>query len=312
MTIAVMNAMVRPLIEAGLPAWIEPLWFSTSEELLALAPRAEIGWFDTYDMSAMFKAARLAKGLRWLNTLTAGVENFPLAQLKAQGTVLTNGAGINAIAIAEYAVMGMLTVAKGYREVIRSADRQEWLTASPGVMELAGSKALILGAGAIGSEITKRLYGFDVEVVSVRRRPESGQLGPNDWRARLGEFDWIILTVPATPETEAMIGAVELAAMKPSATLMNFARGTVIDQSALVIALQNRQIGHAFLDVTEPEPLPADHPLWHMDNATITMHLSGRSQMMMFRRSAIRFIANLAHWERGETLEYLVDLDAGY
>ncbi|MEY2943204.1 MAG: hypothetical protein RLY97_1218 [Pseudomonadota bacterium] len=312
MTIAVMNAMIRPLIEAELPDWIEPLWFTTSAELFAMAPRAEIGWFDTYDMPATFKAARRAKNLRWLNTLAAGVENFPLAQLKQQGAALTNGAGINAIAIAEYAVMGMLNVAKGTRDVLRAADRQEWLTASPGVMELAGSKALILGAGAIGHEITKRLHGFDVEICSVRRRPDAGQLGPDDWRVRLGEFDWIILTVPATPETEGMIGAAELAAMKPSATLMNFARGTVIDQNALVAALQKRAIGHAFLDVTEPEPLPADHPLWRMDNATITMHLSGRSQMMMFRRSATRFIANLAHWQRGETLDYLVDLDAGY
>jgi phosphoglycerate dehydrogenase-like enzyme len=109
-----------------------------------------------------------------------------------------------------------------------------------------------------------------------------------------------------------MIGASELAAMKPSATLINIARGSVVDQDALVTALNNREIASAFLDVTTPEPLPEDHPLWRADNAHISMHLSGRAQDKMFARSAQRFLENLARYRAGEALEPQVNLDLGY
>lgn len=312
MTIAVINAMIAPLLQGRLPDWVEPRWFANTEELYALAPEAEIGWFDTYDLEATYEAARRAEKIRWLTTIHAGVDRFPKEQLAARGAVLTNGAGINAITIAEYAVMGMLVVAKGYRQVVRAAERHEWLTDSPGKVELYGSKALVIGAGEIGSLIAERLAPFGVEVTSVRRRPMPGCLTPDAWRGRLGEFDWVILTVPATPDTVGMIGAAELAAMKPTACLLNFARGTVIDQEALVEVLQARRIGAAFLDVTDPEPLPADHVLWTLDNCHITMHLSGRAQNMMFIRSAERFLANLERWKRGEALTHTVDLAAGY
>jgi phosphoglycerate dehydrogenase-like enzyme len=137
-------------------------------------------------------------------------------------------------------------------------------------------------------------------------------LTPDQWRAQLGDFDWIILAVPSTPETDNMIGAAELAAMKPSATLINIARGSVVDQDALVTALQAKHIANAFLDVTTPEPLPADHILWSLDNAHVTMHLSGRAQDKMFVRSATRFFENLERYRKGEALEPMVDLDLGY
>ena len=225
---------------------------------------------------------------------------------------MTNGAGINALTIAEYVVMGMLTIAKGYREVVRAQDRHEWLLDSPGKRELAGSKALLLGYGAIGKLIDARLAAFDVAVTKVRRSPGPGTLGPDEWRARLGEFDWVILAVPATPETDAMIGTAELAAMKPSAVLINIARGAVVDQAAVARALTEKRIAAAFLDVTTPEPLPADDPLWGIPNAHITMHLSGRATEKMFIRSAERFVANLYRWGRGEPVEPRFDLDLGY
>jgi phosphoglycerate dehydrogenase-like enzyme len=109
-----------------------------------------------------------------------------------------------------------------------------------------------------------------------------------------------------------MIGADELAAMKSSATLINIARGSVVDQDALVTALQAKQIANAFLDVTTPEPLPADHVLWTLDNAHVTMHLSGRAQDKMFVRSATRFFENLERYRKGEALTPLVNLDLGY
>ncbi len=308
----VMAGLVRPLIEPRLPDWVEPHWFMSKEEALALAPQAEIGWFDMYDKAQMAEVISTATSMKWLNSIYAGVDGMPLAQLKAQGCMVTNGAGINAITIAEYVVMGMLNIAKGYRDVVRAQDRHEWLMDSPGKVELFGSKALLLGYGAIGKLIEERLRAFSVDVTIVRRTPGPTSLSPDAWQARLGEFDWVILAVPATPETEEMIGAVELAAMKQSAVLINIARGAVIDQDALVKALQDKQIGGAFLDVTTPEPLPADHILWSLDNAHISMHLSGRAQDKMFVRSAERFFENLERYRTGETLQPLVNLDLGY
>jgi phosphoglycerate dehydrogenase-like enzyme len=312
MTVLVMNAMAQPLIEPHLPSWIEPHFFRNTDELFDLAPQAEIGWFDLYDKADMVTAMRSATKLRWLNSIYAGLDGWPLDLLRERGVIVTNGAGINAVTIAEYVVMGMLTTAKGYRDVVRAQDRHEWLRASPGVMELAGSKALVLGAGAIGQGVVRMLGGFDVDVVTVRRTPGPGDLGPDQWRARLGEFDWVILAVPSTPDTAAMIGATELAAMKPTAHIINIARGEVIDQPALVAALQATAIGGAFLDVTTPEPLPADHVLWTLPNAQITMHLSGQAQNKMYQRGVARFVGNIPRFKAGEPLEAQVDLSLGY
>jgi len=292
--VAALPAVVRPLLESRLPADLQARWFATADEALAIGPGAEIGWFDMADKSHMAAAILAATDMKWLNSIYAGIDGMPLAAPAERGVALTNGAGINAITIAEYVLMGMLTVAKGYREVVRAQERHEWLNDAPGKVELAGSRALLLGYGAIGKLIEARLAAFDVAVTVVRRTPAAGALGPGQWRERLSEFDWVILAVPATAETEALIGVAELAAMQPSAVLLNIARGSVVDQAALVDALNARRVAAAFLDVTDPEPLPAHHPLWSLDNAHVTMHLSGRSRTLMFRRSAERFLYNLA------------------
>lgn len=312
MTITVLSALVRPLIEQHLPAWVDARYYTSVDEMLALAPEAEIGWFDLEKKEPMLAAIASATKLKWLNSIYAGLDFLPFDVLRERGTIITNGAGINALTIAEYVVMGMLTISKGYREVVRAQDRHEWLLDSPGKRELAGSKALLLGYGAIGKLIEARLTAFDVAVIKVRRSPGADTLGPDQWRARLAEFDWVILAVPATPETDAMIGANELAAMKPDAVLLNIARGAVVDQAALIDALREKRIAAAFLDVTTPEPLPADSPLWTLPNAHITMHLSGRAQDKMFARAAERFVANLHRWGRGEPVEPRFDLDLGY
>ena|SRR3990167_2674920 len=312
MTILALSALIRPLLEPRLPAGLDVRWFATKEEALEVAPLAEIGWFDMYDLQAMGDIVRAATGLKWLNSIYAGLDFLPLDVLAERDVIVTNGAGINAITIAEYVVMGMLTVAKGYRDVVRAQERREWLLDSPGKRELARSKALLLGYGAIGKLIKPRLEALEVEVTVVRRSGGEGTLRPDEWRARLSEFDWVILAVPATPETDGMIGADELAAMKRDAVIVNIARGAVIDQDALVTALKDKHIGGAFLDVTTPEPLPADHPLWALDNAHVTMHLSGRAQDKMFARSADRFIANLELYLKGDPVGPRFDPRLGY
>ncbi|PWL25770.1 MAG: D-2-hydroxyacid dehydrogenase [Altererythrobacter sp. XM-24bin4] len=312
MTILALSGLIRPLLEPRLPEGLDVRWFMTKEEALKAVPEAEIGWFDMYEQDAMAETLRAATNLKWLNSIYAGLDFLPMDVLIERGITVTNGAGINALTIAEYVVMGMLNIAKGYRDVVRAQERREWLLDSPGKRELAGSKALLLGYGAIGKLIKPRLEGFDVDVTVVRRTPAEGVLTPDQWRDKLGEFDWVILAVPATPETDGMIGAAELAAMKSDAVLVNIARGAVIDQPALVDALTAKTIGGAFLDVTTPEPLPADHPLWALDNAHITMHLSGRAQDKMFQRSADRFLDNLDKYLKGEPIGPIFDPALGY
>ncbi|MFZ9395450.1 MAG: D-2-hydroxyacid dehydrogenase [Erythrobacter sp.] len=312
MTIVALSALMRPMLEPLLPAGLDVRWFATREEALAVAPEAEIGWFDMYDQQAMADTVRAATRLKWLNSIYAGLDFLPMDVLIERGITVTNGAGINALTIAEYVVMGMLTTAKGYADVVRAQDRREWLLDSPGKRELAGTRALLLGYGAIGQLIKPRLEAFEVEVTVVRRSGGGGVLRPDEWRARLGEFDWVILAVPATPETDGMIGAAELAAMKRDAVIVNIARGAVIDQPALVEALEQKRIGGAFLDVTTPEPLPPEHPLWALGNAQITMHLSGRAQDKMFQRSAERFLDNLGKYLKGEPIGPVFDPRLGY
>lgn len=312
MTIAAISALLRPLLESQLPAALDVRWFMTPEEAMQSAPDAEIGWFDMYDQPAMIETIRAAKNLKWLNSIYAGLDFLPQDLLLERGVTVTNGTGINAITIAEYVVMGMLTIAKGYREVIRAQDRREWLEDSPGKRELAGSRALLLGYGAIGKLVKPRLEAFDVDVTVVRRSGGHSTLNPDQWRSKLSEFDWIIVAVPATSETDAMIGRSELASMKPDCVIVNVARGTVIDQPALTEALATNQIGGAFLDVTNPEPLPAQDQLWSLENVHLSMHLSGKAQDKMLVRSAERFVANVDKYLAGQPVEPRMDLTQGY
>jgi len=310
---AAMASLVRPLVEPHCGD-LDVTWFTSTEEALAIAPHAEIGWFDMYDKAKMAEIISAATNLKWLNSIYAGVEHFPLEQLKAQGTILTNGAGLNSAPIAEFAVMMMLSAAKRSDLIVDSQRQHNWLSTPPGTTEIDDSKALIIGYGGIGQQIAKKLSGFDVEVTAVRRTPtgEPNVIGLDDWRDRLGEFDWVFVSAPATSDTRHLLGAEEFAAMKDSAWLINVARGTLVDQDALLTALNDKTIGGAALDVTDPEPLPADHPLWDAPNCLITMHLSGTAQSRMFQRAATRFVENLKRYRKGDEMIAVADFDRGY
>lgn len=310
---AVLPEIARPLLEAKLPSDLEVAWFTSPDEAKAMIADAEIAWVDMQPTSHVAEAIRAAgPELKWVSTIYAGLDAFPLDLLRERSVTLTNGVGINAIAVAEYAVMGVLVAAKRYDEVLRAQDRREWPKDAPGKIELADTRALIIGMGAIGRLIAERLAAFGVDVTGVTRSGRDGSLTPDAWRARLGEFDWVILAAPSTGDTKAMIGADELAAMKPGAWLINIARGDMIDDDALLAALRERRIGGAFLDPTNPEPLPSDHPLWSAPNCMITMHLSGRSQTKMFQRAAALFLRNLTAFRAGKPMENVADLDRGY
>jgi phosphoglycerate dehydrogenase-like enzyme len=307
-------AMVRPLLEPLLPPGVTVQWFSNVEEAVALAPSAEVGWLDLLSIHDRYEAVGVAVNAKWISTIVAGLDALPLDILRGRDVVVTNGSGLNSETVADYAVLGVLAMAKGFADVVRAHDRREWPATAPGTAELDGSRALVIGYGTIGRMIGKRLEAFGVRVTGVRRSadPAADTLDSAEWRGALGAFDWIVLAAPATTETKAMLGAPEFAAMKPEARIVNIARGDLIDQPALIAALEGGQIAGAFLDVTTPEPLPTDDPLWTAPNCTVTMHLSGRSQTSMFRRGAERFAANLRRYLAGEPLEHVVDVTRGY
>lgn len=306
--------MVRPLLEGQLPEGIKPIWFMTPDEAKSEIADADIAWADMNDPSAMRDVFLAGEKLKWVSTIYAGLDHFPVKELAQRGTILTNGVGINTIAVAEYAVMGMLSLAKAYPDVVHAADKREWLNASPGTIELYDSKALIIGYGAIGQAIGERLKGFGVHITGAARtaRPDVNILGSQDWQGRIGEFDWVILATPSTAQTRQLLSAELLSAMKKESFVINIARGDCLDQDALIALLQSNHLGGAFLDVTSPEPLPADHILWSMPNVQLSMHLSGRAQRKMFPRSAALFLKNVHAFVAGEPLTNTVDLSLGY
>ena len=275
--IATLPAFARPLIEAQLPDWVWPRWFANKAEALAAGPGTEIGWFDMVKKPAMAQAVQHATDMKWLNSLYAGVDGLPLNLLAERGVTLTNGAGLNSVTIAEYVVMGMLNIAKGYRAVVHAQQRHEWLAEAPGTMELLGSRALLLGYGAIGQLIDARLRAFGVEVSVVRRTPDATRrmLGPDQWRARLGEFDWVILAVPATPETERMMNRAVFARMRPDAYLINISRGILVDEEALEEALITGRIAGAGLDVGMGQDEQPHPRLAALPNVIAVPHVAG-------------------------------------
>ncbi|MDB5696995.1 MAG: D-2-hydroxyacid dehydrogenase [Sphingomonas bacterium] len=310
---AVLPALARPLLEPGLPSDLDVVWFTSRAEATAGIADADIAWVDMTPSSLVAEViAASGPSLKWISTIYAGLDAFPLDLLRDREVTVTNGAGVNAYAVAEYAVLGVLAAAKRFDEVVRAQDRHDWLRDSPGKVELFDTRALVVGYGSIGQLIGERLRAFGVDVVGVTRSGRDGTITPDKWRAKLGEFDWIVLAAPSTDETKAMIGTAELAAMKPTAWVINIARGDMIDDDALLAALQEGRIGGAFLDPTSPEPLPPEHPLWAAPNCMITMHLSGRSQTKMFQRAAALFLENLAAFRAGLPMKNKADLRAGY
>jgi phosphoglycerate dehydrogenase-like enzyme len=281
---------------------------TSAADVLALG--ADRGW----------SAAELlatAPRLRWVHTRAAGVDRGqlrPLHRFRDAGITVTNGSGTSSAPIAEYVVMAMLAIAKGLPGLLTAQQQQRWVKPER-TRDLHGSRVLLLGFGDVGHAVWERLRPFGVAAAAVRRHPcaETGieVLGPDAWRSRIGEFDWIIITAPLSSQTRSMIGAAELAHLKADAWLLNVSRGGLVDQPALIAALRAGTIGGACLDVTDPEPLPALSELWVMPNVIVTPHSSWLSPRFP-ERAAELLADNLRRWRAGQPLRNVVDLDAGY
>jgi phosphoglycerate dehydrogenase-like enzyme len=265
---------------------------------------------------------RQAPRLKWVHTTSAGVGQMMYAEFRSSGIILTNASGVHAPNRGEHIVGMIAAMARDFPGAVRYQAQRKWAQqeiwdgpARP--RELTGALALIVGFGAVGRATAERLRGFGMRVWAVTRSGKAiGLLAERVFAAAelnsaLPEADYVVLAAPETPETHHLIGAEQLALMKPSAILVNVARGSLVDQAALVAALEKRRIGGAALDVTSPEPLPPENPLWSLDNVFITPHTSGISERIWQRETEL-LIDNLERWFRGEPLRNRVDLARGY
>jgi phosphoglycerate dehydrogenase-like enzyme len=241
--------------------------------------------------------------LKVVQTMTAGVEH--IRPHVPEGVLLCNGRGIHDASTAELAVTLMLASLRGVPGFVRAQDAGVW---APGTRTaLADSQVLIVGYGAIGEALERRLAGFEVEVVRVARTPREGVHGYDELAGLLPSADVVVLIVPLTEQTRGMVDARFLATLKDGALLVNVARGAVVDTEALVSELTNGRIAAA-LDVTDPEPLPPGHPLWACPNLLLTPHVGGASSAMEPR--AHRLVRDqLARFAAGEPLANVMSGD---
>lgn len=213
--------------------------------------------------------------LKVVQTLSAGVDN--IRARVPQGVLLCNGRGIHDTSTAELALTLTLASLREVPRYVRQQDRAEWRA---GFAEsLADKRVLIVGYGAIGEAIEARLLPFECEVVRVARTARPGVQSIDELPALLPEADVVVLIVPLTDQTRGLVDADFLGRMKPGALLVNVARGAVVDTAALLEALHAGRI-RAALDVTDPEPLPAEHPLWSAPGLLISPHVGGASSAM--------------------------------
>jgi D-2-hydroxyacid dehydrogenase (NADP+) len=262
----------------------------------------------------------VARKLKWIHVTSAGVAQLMRPDVQATGVTITNARGIHAIPMAEHTLGAMLALARKFQDAVHYQDVKNWAQEpiwQSRPSELSGATLLIIGFGAIGIEIARRAraFGMLVEAVSRSGRGDAtlaDRIYPaSQLMQALPQADYIVLAAPDTPESKGMIGAREFKAMKPSAYLVNIARGALVDESAMIEALQKNVIAGAALDVAEKEPLPPESPLWNLKNVFITPHTSAVSGMLWPRQIEL-LNENLDRWFSGREMKNVVDFTRGY
>ncbi len=256
--------------------------------------------------------------LKWVHTGSAGVGAALFKELVESNVVLTNSAGIHAPPMAETVLGIMLYFARGLDFATRDQvagrwDQTAFGTAASPVTELSGGTLGLIGYGGVGRAIAHKARAFDMRVLATRRtaRPSDDGTEIVSLEHVLRESDVVVITVPATPATQHLIGRDELALLKPSAVLINVARGTIVDEAALIELLRDKRIRGAGLDVFEQEPLPEDSELWKLPNVLILPHVSATTPRFWDRQSDL-IIENFQRYLNGQPLRNVVDKQQGY
>ena len=260
--------------------------------------------------------------LKWVHSTASGVAQLMYPELRDSGIVVTNTRGIFSAPMAEHTMGLLLALARNFPDSVRHQDNKHWgqqeIWSKPQrLTELSGQILLIVGYGSIGHELAKRAKAFGMHVWAVNRSGQGevsvvDKIAPSSALAEmLPEADYVVIAAPETADTKYLIGVNEIARMKWGARLINVSRGSLLDEAALVEALETGKLGGSALDVTSTEPLPGDSPLWRAANLFITPHTSAVSDRLWARQTEL-LLQLLERWFSGQELFNRVNFEKGY
>ena len=255
--------------------------------------------------------------LKWIQSSSAGMDNHLYPALRDSQVLLTNAAGLYGSHVADQGFALLLGLTRGIQHFVRNQDQKVWGGSKSPMVEIGGLTIGIIGMGGIGQYMASRAKGFDMFVISVdayrNDRPNlvDELMSIEQLPDLMCRSDVVMIACPLTDKTRGLINAENLDQMKPTAYLINVARGPIVDEAALIDVLQRREIAGAGLDVTETEPLSEESPLWELDNVILTPHAAGGSQHRP-RRTVEFFCQNLKKYFNKESLENLVDKRLGF
>lgn len=270
----------------------------------------------TYGEDICAEDIEAARKLEWIMVASAGIEKMPHEAIAARGITVSNVKGIHKTPMAESVLAHILSLKRSLPFIYESQQKGEW-NRKTGSSELRGSTALILGPGAIGSEIGRLLQAFGVQTIGCNRTGKDSEYMEEmvpfeSILEMLPKADIVISVLPSTEETRNMLRKEHFAAMKDDAIFMNFGRGDLFEDETLIEALETNEIGTAVLDVFSQEPLPSDHPYWRMSNIVISPHASSHSGKYVERALQV-FVPNLKKWlSKNEEPTNLVSMEKGY
>ncbi len=257
-----------------------------------------------------------ARNVRWVHSFSAGMDRVLTPELIKSSIICSNSSGIHQTPIAEHVIGFMLIFTRGFLKTFANQRKRLWRKDDT-VTELCGKTVLIVGLGNIGGEVARLVHAFGAKVIAVSRGSKEPveeiyeMKKPPALDAVLPRADFVVNCLPYTNETHHLFDRAKFQRMKPSAVFINIARGGIVHEKDLIVALKKKIIAGAGLDVTEVEPLPKASPLWRMPNVIITPHHSGLSEQYM-NRAIDRFCLNLKAYLAGERLPNLVDKKRGY
>ena len=283
------------------------------EKLDAMLAEAEVIYGLILPQNLLARAPRL----KWVQTMSAGVDRFARMDIWQSPVIITGVSGIHATPIGEFVMEFMLMFAKGAPLCFQMKQTRKWKRFMPSV--LCGKTVGIVGLGNIGREVARLSKAFGMRVIANRRsvtklkraRYVDKLLPAEQLNQLLSESDYVVVATPLTPETRGLIGEKELRAMKPSAYIINIARGGMIDEEALIRALEEKRIAGAGLDVVATEPLSPESRLWDFDNVILSPHVAGGMEDYMERATEV-FCENLKRYLNGKKLLNVVDRKRGY
>jgi phosphoglycerate dehydrogenase-like enzyme len=266
---------------------------------------------------------KLARRLRWIHSPAAGVNQLLFPELIDSDLVLTNAREVHGTVVAELVIALVFALAKNLHRASHFQRQHLWgqesmWDESPRPREISGATLGLVGLGTIGREVARRASALGMRVIAVRSHLQSASpaevaqvFGSAQIDELLSQSDYVVLAAPVTPATRNLINASRLSKMKPQACLINVSRGSLVDEAALAQALHEHKIGGAAFDVFEQEPLPADSPLWDLENLLVTPHIGGLTEKLWGRHYAL-FSENLRRYIKREPLLSLVDKQQGY